>query len=69
MMSKLATPIPYEEFKNHVETLDQNRRAEYIADTLHRVLNGDPPAMLAYAVEARKFWESKVCYTLKYPTI
>ena len=68
-MPKLATPITYEEFKNHVETLDQSRRAEYIAETMHRVLNGDPPAMLAYATEARTFWETKVCRMLEYSTI
>lgn len=68
-MSKLATPIPYEEFKNHVETLDHSRRAEYIIDTVHRVLNGDPPALHAYATEARLFWEARVCRMLEYSTI
>lgn len=67
-MTKLTVPLDFDVFISKVESLERNKRAEYIFENLSKVLGGDYPTLLKYAVENRIFWEKRCCSMLEYRT-
>ena len=65
-MSKLTIPIDSHVFIETVESLDRNKRPEYIFEHLCRVMGGEENVLLPIAVEAREYWETRCCSMLEY---
>ncbi len=64
-MTKLTESLDFEIFVSTVESLERSQRSEYITDNLSKVLGGDNTVLSKYAVEAREYWERRLCSMLE----